>query len=194
MASGNPQPPAEDYPGILATVVDAIAIEDITEAGRRLQPIAYPQQDIPARQQLSRALRASIWHRDSYCCRYCGVRTIPDCVMRCIGIVFPNTFPWHMNWRGGRTHPAIPAIASTVDHVVPGSRGGDWLSSENLVTTCPRCNAIKADYTLDQVGWEVRVVSDPEWDGLTRRFRAVWEAAGRPDHQREWLRLLAPDR
>lgn len=148
----NPQPPPEDYPRILSAVVEAIADGNSEEAAERLKPIAYPPREIPARNQTTRALRVSTWRRDSYCCRYCGVRTIPDCVLRCVSVLFAEAFPYHRNWRGGLTHPAIPAIASTVDHIVPGSRGGAWLSPEYLITTCPRCNAIKADYALDQLG------------------------------------------
>jgi hypothetical protein len=112
--------------------------------------------------------------------------------MRCLALVFPDEFPYHPNWKSGLTHPAIPALASTVDHVVPGSRGGEWLDEANLVTTCPRCNAIKADYTLQELGWELLEVAEPAWDGLTEHYRALFEAAGSPDHQREWLRILAP--
>lgn len=69
--------------------------------------------------------------------------------------------------------------ATTVDHVVPRSRGGAdaW---ENLVACCIRCNNAKADRTPDEKGWTLRVrpysprgaswvvrgadVRDPTWD------------------------------
>lgn len=69
--------------------------------------------------------------------------------------------------------------ATTVDHVVPRSRGGgdDW---ENLVACCVRCNNAKADRTLEEKGWLLRVrpyaprgpawavrgaeARDPNWD------------------------------
>lgn len=42
--------------------------------------------------------------------------------------------------------------ASTIDHVVPRSKGGPhtW---ENVVAACARCNSQKADKTLAQLGW-----------------------------------------
>ena len=45
--------------------------------------------------------------------------------------------------------------ASTIDHVLPRSRGGadSW---ENLVACCLRCNNIKSDRTPQEMGWELR--------------------------------------
>lgn len=44
--------------------------------------------------------------------------------------------------------------ATTIDHVVPRSRGGahDWL---NVVAACSPCNAKKDDKTLKQLGWKL---------------------------------------
>jgi len=46
--------------------------------------------------------------------------------------------------------------ATTVDHVLPRSRGGRdaW---ENLVACCVRCNGTKGDRTPEEVGWRLRV-------------------------------------
>ncbi|HEX3731652.1 MAG TPA: HNH endonuclease [Mycobacteriales bacterium] len=45
--------------------------------------------------------------------------------------------------------------ANTIDHVVPRSRGGrhTW---DNVVAACHRCNHLKADRTLVELGWELR--------------------------------------
>jgi 5-methylcytosine-specific restriction endonuclease McrA len=47
--------------------------------------------------------------------------------------------------------------ASTVDHVVPRSRGGrhEW---ENVVSACSRCNHVKADRVITELGWRMRIV------------------------------------
>lgn len=47
--------------------------------------------------------------------------------------------------------------ASTVDHVLPKSRGGrdSW---ENLVACCLRCNNTKSDRTLAELGWNLNFV------------------------------------
>ena len=69
--------------------------------------------------------------------------------------------------------------ATTIDHVLPRSRGGQdvW---ENLVACCVRCNNAKGDRTPEEKGWSLRVrayvprgagwlvrgseVRDPAWD------------------------------
>jgi 5-methylcytosine-specific restriction endonuclease McrA len=47
--------------------------------------------------------------------------------------------------------------ASTIDPVMPRSRGGgdSW---ENLVACCLRCNNLKGDKTPLEMGWELRIV------------------------------------
>lgn len=46
--------------------------------------------------------------------------------------------------------------ASTLDHVVPRSRGGrhDW---DNVVACCIRCNGRKGNQLLADLGWRLRV-------------------------------------
>jgi 5-methylcytosine-specific restriction endonuclease McrA len=45
--------------------------------------------------------------------------------------------------------------ASSLDHVVPRSRGGlhVW---ENVVSACRRCNHVKADRSISDLGWRMR--------------------------------------
>ena len=47
------------------------------------------------------------------------------------------------------------AVATSVDHVVPRSRGGahEW---ENVVSACGRCNHVKADRGIAELGWRLR--------------------------------------
>lgn len=46
--------------------------------------------------------------------------------------------------------------ASTIDHIVPRSRGGrdEW---ENLVACCIACNNTKGDRTPEEMGWTLRI-------------------------------------
>ncbi len=44
----------------------------------------------------------------------------------------------------------------TIDHVIPKSKGGKT-SWTNLVTACNRCNVLKGDKTLEQVGMQLRM-------------------------------------
>jgi 5-methylcytosine-specific restriction endonuclease McrA len=54
------------------------------------------------------------------------------------------------------------AHATTVDHVLPRSRGGGdtW---ENLVACCARCNNVKGDRTPEEKGWVLRVRPSVPW-------------------------------
>ena len=47
------------------------------------------------------------------------------------------------------------AAATSIDHVVPRSRGGrhEW---DNVVSACRRCNHVKADRTVADLGWRLR--------------------------------------
>jgi hypothetical protein len=119
-------------------------------------------------------------------------RTILQPISRLLGSVYPDAYPWHLNWKAGRTHPAIIARTTVVDHVIPGTQGGDWTDPRNMVTACWPCNSIKADPTLDQLGWTVWPISSDPWEGLAGLYRRVWEVVGRPDasYHEDWLGLL----
>lgn len=74
--------------------------------------------------------------------------------------------------------------ADTVDHVTPRSHGGGT-SWTNLVACCRRCNHLKADKELAELGWTLRVQpAEPEWD----RRHGGWQVPGVPDAA--WLAYL----
>jgi 5-methylcytosine-specific restriction endonuclease McrA len=47
------------------------------------------------------------------------------------------------------------AAATSLDHVVPKSRGGEH-SWDNVVSACGRCNHVKADRGIAELGWRLR--------------------------------------
>ncbi|MCX6453965.1 MAG: HNH endonuclease [Actinobacteria bacterium] len=49
------------------------------------------------------------------------------------------------------------APATSIDHVIPRSRGGahNW---ENVVSACHKCNHQKADRTLKEIGWKLKTL------------------------------------
>ena len=47
------------------------------------------------------------------------------------------------------------ATATSLDHVVPKSRGGPH-SWDNVVSACGRCNHLKADRAIAELGWRLR--------------------------------------
>jgi 5-methylcytosine-specific restriction endonuclease McrA len=79
------------------------------------------------------------------------------------------------------------APATSLDHVVPKSRGGPhtW---DNVVSACRRCNHVKADRNIADLGWRLRraprvpngaawrIVSTGRMDPRWRRYLAIDEA------------------
>jgi 5-methylcytosine-specific restriction endonuclease McrA len=76
------------------------------------------------------------------------------------------------------------ASASTIDHVIPRSRGGadSW---ENLVACCLRCNNVKGDRTPHEMGWSLRV--QPRAPHGT-----AWLVRGVEKPEPRWDEFLAP--
>ena len=73
--------------------------------------------------------------------------------------------------------------ASTIDHVIPRSRGGrdEW---ENLVACCLKCNNIKGDRTPQEMGW--RLLNPPKTP-----FGTAWLVRGIERPQPHWEEYLA---
>ena len=74
--------------------------------------------------------------------------------------------------------------ATTIDHIMPRSRGGKdtW---ENLVACCLKCNNVKGDRTPGEMAWDLRAIPRPP-HGTTWLVRGVERAL--PD----WEEYLAP--
>ena len=84
--------------------------------------------------------------------------------------------------RDGQTCVYCGGSATSIDHVVPRSRGGThtW---DNVVAACRRCNHTKADRSLAEMGWALphppRTPSGAAWRLLgTRTVDPRW---------RDWL-------
>ncbi len=76
------------------------------------------------------------------------------------------------------------AIATSIDHVIPRSRGGahNW---ENVVSACHRCNHVKADKTLKELGWKLRKMPHEP-------VGAAWRIVGTGRTDQRWLPYLEP--
>ena len=74
--------------------------------------------------------------------------------------------------------------ATTIDHVLPRSRGGrdTW---ENLVACCLRCNNVKSDRTPAEMGWELRFTPYVPREG-------GWRVRGMERTLPEWDAFLEP--
>lgn len=84
---------------------------------------------------------------------------------------------------GGRcVYCAAPA--TSIDHVIPRSRGGAhaW---ENVVSACHRCNHLKADKPLKELGWRLRhLPREP--------IGAAWRVLGATRAETMWIPYLEP--
>lgn len=126
-----------------------------------------PSERDPARMP-ARAEQRRIFSRDGWRCRFCEAKVIS----RGARAVFARLFPIEAHWTSieFQRHSALYAMASSLDHVIPHSRGGKNQES-NFVTACYCCQFGRGEWTLEEVE-----LSDPrerepvvdEWDGLVR--------------------------
>jgi len=104
---------------------------------------------------------------------------------RFVRVPFPASVPLSRRavfTRDGQTCVYCGGSATSIDHVVPRSRGGThtW---DNVVAACRRCNHTKADRSLAEMGWALphppRTPSGAAWRLLgARTVDPRW---------REWL-------
>jgi 5-methylcytosine-specific restriction endonuclease McrA len=104
---------------------------------------------------------------------------------RYVRVPFPASVPLSRRavfTRDGQTCVYCGGSATSIDHVVPRSRGGThtW---DNVVAACRRCNHTKADRSLAELGWALphppRTPSGAAWRLLgARTLDPRW---------REWL-------
>jgi len=84
---------------------------------------------------------------------------------------------------GGRcVYCAAPA--TSIDHVIPRSRGGAhaW---ENVVSACHRCNHMKADKPLKELGWRLRQLP-------REPVGSAWRVLGATRAEEVWIPYLEP--
>jgi len=76
---------------------------------------------------------------------------------RFVRVPYPSSVPLSRRAvfiRDGQTCVYCGGSATSIDHVVPRSRGGThtW---DNVVAACRRCNHTKADRSLAELGWSL---------------------------------------
>ncbi len=72
--------------------------------------------------------------------------------------------------------------ASTIDHVLPRSRGGQ-ASWANLVACCLRCNGRKANHTPEEMGWRLPERPNPPTGPL-------WALRENDPLEPDWVQFL----
>lgn len=117
-----------------------------------------------------------IFFRDGFIDRYTGDRLVIPGMLKVLSYYFPEKFPYHPHWKMEETHIAYWELVPTIDHVIPIALGGDD-NEENWVTTSMLHNAVKSNWTLEQIGWNLVERGDlEEWDGLARSFIDIVDA------------------
>lgn len=74
-------------------------------------------------------------------------------------------------------------LATSIDHVVPRSRGGshEW---SNVVSACRRCNHVKADRAVSELGWRQQFPAEPTG--------TAWRILGTGRADPRWAPYLGP--
>ncbi len=111
-----------------------------------------------------------VFIRDGFIDRYSGARLVYTPVFRVLSFALPEAFPYHPNWKTDQTHPAYWELSTTLDHVVPVTRGGAD-DQTNWVTTSWARNSAKSNWTIEELGWQlVSPGNISEWDGMLSWF------------------------
>ena len=164
---------------------------DIPEIGNYVQSIAgsdnddiHRCRDVPGeppfvferiKQRMpSRKLANEIFERDGWHCRFCNIRIISKQAIKRLQDLFPDLVRWTASTQVEK-HPTLRAMCSSLDHVIPHSRGGDN-DPVNLIATCGSCQFGRNSSTIKEVG-----LLDPRdrepirngWDGLLRIVNAT---------------------
>lgn len=173
-----------------------IAVRDLANDPRRderhLDRVRF---DPPIRIEsvaLSASIKLDILRRDSFTCRYCGIRTVFLPVLRALSAMFPDPFPVDDGWTLQGTHPAYNLLSATYDHVVSPTQGGES-DPGNLVTACWPCNSGKSNYTVEEIGFELLPPSDSDWDGLTGVYPELCKSLSVEDrvYHVPWLKAIS---
>lgn len=155
---------------IIANIANELMEERVAKAKDTLSS-HYPFVPIKKHNRsYSELQKSKLFLRDGFVDRYTGERLVFPAALRLISYLLPEEFPYHPNWKMTVTHIAYWELSPTVDHVLPVSRGGED-AEYNWVTTSMLRNSIKAQWTLEELRWELHPPGDvSEWDGLMGWF------------------------
>jgi hypothetical protein len=159
-----------DGAGILSRVCGAIDEGQLDRAAKVLDS-EFPFQPLTASSRRYSPIQLmGVFVRDGFIDRYSGQRLVFPGTLRLLSHLFPVQFPFHTNWKTDSWHFAFYELFPTIDHVVPVSRGGQD-AAHNWVCTSMLRNAAKANFTIEELGWQLYLPGDPAaWDGMTTWF------------------------
>lgn len=138
------------------------------------------------RSSLSKRIQASIFKRDCWCCRYCGIEVIFSVALKAMDSINPEHGYYHRNGKREKMARLLLDRCACVDHIVPVSSGGSN-NPENLLCSCWRCNTLKGSDSADV--WSSRIIAKESlqvaqgWDGFLGIVKKL-----EPDN--EWLKYF----
>jgi len=119
-------------------------------------------------------VESEVFLRDSYHCRYCGIRIVEKDVFAEYGRIV-GTERFSTKRENDKRNGLTLGLRGVADHVEPYASGGET-QIDNLVTSCYSCNFGKAGYTLEQLRIEDPRLRPPianSWRGLTEHLPAL---------------------
>lgn len=163
---------------IIAADIAALEIHNAKIAGsvsveiHRLREIPTAPRVEKAKSRMpSRKVELSIYERDGWHCRFCNVPVVSKDVRKRLNQLFPDVARWGS--RNIDKHRGLSILESSLDHLIPHSRGGDN-SPTNLLTACGPCQFGRGGWTIEEVGINNPLTRPPvldRWDGLRRLLR-----------------------
>jgi len=146
-------------------LVGALSIEVHRQTTR---PKTLPIIERDPNRMPKQSIQRSIFERDGWRCRFCGIKVISREARKKIVEYFPKETHWG-NKEFGR-HPTLYLLSVSLDHVLPHSRGGKN-DEANFVTACYGCQFGRGEWTIEESELldprEFHPIVD-DWDGLTR--------------------------
>lgn len=146
-------------------------LSDNKEDCRKIANENYPFVSNPQeKRKYTPTQQTKIFLRDGFIDRYSGQKLLFPGIFRILKIELADVFPAHLNWKMTETHIVYWELFPTLDHIFPIARGGSD-SEENWITTSMLKNSAKSNWTLEEIGWEIKPPGDLRtWDGLTEMF------------------------
>ena len=88
---------------------------------------------------------------------------------------FPSEglLPCSSNWARSNTHLIYWLRSTSCDHIYPAALGGSSTDPTNLATACYRCQDVKGQWTLEELGWSLRARAETPWNGLTEHYLSL---------------------
>ncbi len=165
-----------DKSEIIAAACDAVSAGEAERAQAIIRQ-NYPfDPRPPTKRQMPPLAMTRIFIADGFIDRYFGERLVFLPALRLLSHFLPDAFPYHPNWKLDACHLAYYELGATIDHIVPVTRSGAKDDPSNWATTSMLHNAIKAHWTVAELGWELLPAGDfAAWNGMLPWFVSTLE-------------------